>query len=193
MAAPTEKLGMSSGRTGKLQLHFQMLFMWLFPVVFSCKMHLLLAGIGTSVFFYPWPPVSAVSIGVPCEVGIEKNSRTLGQSPLIKVIWGSLMSPGIEIKTISTSYPLQLLFLTADAPFNQLLATKSSLFIIFRLSFSKSLQQNLQKVHREDTAGVSAAWLLNGLSQRQSSLPTLWSQSCLPVHYQIYANILALL
>lgn len=67
------------------------------------------------------------------------------------------MSPGIEIKTISTSYPLQLLFLTTDALFNQLLATKSPLFIIFRLSFSKSLQQNLQKVHREDTAGVSAA------------------------------------
>lgn len=49
MAAPTEKLGMSSGRRGRLQLHFQRLFMWLFPVVFSCIMHLQLAGIGTSV------------------------------------------------------------------------------------------------------------------------------------------------
>lgn len=106
MAAPTEKLGVSSGRTGRLQLHFQRLFMWLFPVLFSCKMHLLLAGIGTSVCVCPQSPISAVSIRVLCEVGIKMIPRTLGQSSLIKVVLGSLMSPGIEIKTSSTSYLL---------------------------------------------------------------------------------------
>lgn len=104
MAAPTEKL--RTGRTGRLQLHFQRLSMWLFPVVFSCKIHLLLAGIGTSGCFCPWSPVSAVGMRVLCEVGIKMISRTLGQSSLIKVVLGSLMSSDIEIKTMSTSYLL---------------------------------------------------------------------------------------
>lgn len=106
-AAPTERLGTSSGRTGRLQLHFQRLFMWLSPVVFSWEMrNLLSAGIGTSVCFCPWLPISAVSIRQLYEMGMKTIPGTLGQSSLLKVVLGPLISSGIEIKTISTSYLL---------------------------------------------------------------------------------------
>lgn len=56
--------------------------------------------------------------------------------------------------------PLQLLSLTTDAPFNQLLATISSLFIIFRLFFQVTLAESTEGSQRRHS------WCLSFLTPK---------------------------